>query len=103
MTRESLEPACGSAAQYLKQYQLLGVNFLMHLARAGVSGAILADDMGLGKTCQLISFLGALGLTAAFAVGQLHVLSDGSAIVCSMQAMMSCQSAEGCFASCPIA
>ena len=59
VTRESLEPVCGAAAQYLKQYQLLGVNFLMHLARAGVAGAILADDMGLGKTCQLICFLGA--------------------------------------------
>ena len=63
VTRDSLKPVCGSAAQYLKQYQMVGINFLMQLARAGVGGTILADDMGLGKTCQLICFLGAPGHT----------------------------------------
>jgi SWI/SNF-related matrix-associated actin-dependent regulator 1 of chromatin subfamily A len=40
----------------LKDYQLVGLNWLNLLWQNGVSG-ILADDMGLGKTCQVISFL----------------------------------------------
>ena len=40
--------------------QLVGINWLLHLAKTGVAGSIIADEMGLGKTCQLICFLGAL-------------------------------------------
>ena len=40
----------------LKDYQIVGVNWLALLHKQGVS-AILADDMGLGKTCQVIAFL----------------------------------------------
>ena len=59
VSREALVAACGEAAAGFKGYQLVGVNFLMLLARAGVGGAILADEMGLGKTAQAIAFLGA--------------------------------------------
>ncbi|EIW82919.1 hypothetical protein CONPUDRAFT_52649 [Coniophora puteana RWD-64-598 SS2] len=40
----------------LKDYQLLGVNWLYLLYRKELS-CILADEMGLGKTIQVISFL----------------------------------------------
>ncbi|THH30785.1 hypothetical protein EUX98_g3404 [Antrodiella citrinella] len=40
----------------LKDYQLLGINWLNLLYRRGYS-CILADEMGLGKTVQVISFL----------------------------------------------
>ncbi|KAF9475763.1 hypothetical protein BDN70DRAFT_883250 [Pholiota conissans] len=39
----------------LKEYQLLGVNWLNLLYRSNLS-CILADEMGLGKTIQVISF-----------------------------------------------
>ncbi|KAI4247707.1 MAG: hypothetical protein L6R40_001293 [Gallowayella cf. fulva] len=40
----------------LKDYQIVGVNWLSLLYENGLS-CILADDMGLGKTCQVIAFL----------------------------------------------
>ncbi|KAL8842424.1 MAG: hypothetical protein Q9170_000552 [Blastenia crenularia] len=40
----------------LKDYQIVGVNWLALLFEQGLS-CILADDMGLGKTCQVIAFL----------------------------------------------
>jgi hypothetical protein len=40
----------------LKDYQLVGVNWLKLLHQNDVNG-VLADDMGLGKTVQTISFL----------------------------------------------
>jgi SWI/SNF-related matrix-associated actin-dependent regulator 1 of chromatin subfamily A len=40
----------------LKDYQVVGINWLALLYKQKVS-AILADDMGLGKTCQVIAFL----------------------------------------------
>ena len=40
----------------LRDYQLLGVNWMAHLWHRGQNG-ILADEMGLGKTIQSISFL----------------------------------------------
>jgi SWI/SNF-related matrix-associated actin-dependent regulator of chromatin subfamily A containing DEAD/H box 1 len=40
----------------LKDYQLVGMNWLNLCFRKNIS-AILADDMGLGKTCQVIAFL----------------------------------------------
>ena len=43
----------------LKDYQIIGVNWLHLLYKEGLS-CILADEMGLGKTCQVIAFLGGL-------------------------------------------
>lgn len=40
----------------LRNYQLVGVNYLKALSNLGFGG-ILADEMGLGKTIQIISFL----------------------------------------------
>lgn len=40
----------------MKDYQVVGVNWLNLLYNRNLSG-ILADDMGLGKTCQVIAFL----------------------------------------------
>jgi len=40
----------------MKDYQVVGVNWLSLLYRHNLS-CILADDMGLGKTCQVIAFL----------------------------------------------
>ncbi|MCB5239978.1 DEAD/DEAH box helicase [Niallia circulans] len=40
----------------LRDYQVLGMSWLLFLRKYGF-GAILADDMGLGKTVQLISYL----------------------------------------------
>lgn len=57
-TPELLTAACGPTAKYIKSYQLIGINFLLLLAREGVEGSILADEMGLGKTAQTICFLG---------------------------------------------
>jgi len=49
-----------SIAQWLRDYQVQGVQFL-HEKFVKQTGAILGDDMGLGKTIQVIAFL-----TAAF-------------------------------------
>ncbi len=46
----------------LKDYQLVGVNWLMLLHEKDVN-AILADEMGLGKTVQTIAFLAHLRAT----------------------------------------
>ena len=43
----------------MKNYQLVGLNWLISLNEIGVNG-ILADQMGLGKTIQTIAFLGYL-------------------------------------------
>lgn len=43
----------------LKQYQMVGLNWLISLYESGING-ILADDMGLGKTIQTISIIGFL-------------------------------------------
>lgn len=50
----------GPIAQWLRDYQVEGVQFL-HEKFVKQTGAILGDDMGLGKTIQVIAFL-----TAAF-------------------------------------
>lgn len=47
-------------AQYLRDYQVEGANFL-HQHFVYQTGCILGDDMGLGKTVQVVAFL-----TAAF-------------------------------------
>ncbi|KAF2498554.1 hypothetical protein BU16DRAFT_524650 [Lophium mytilinum] len=50
------KPVIMSADIELKDYQLVGLNWLNLLWDHGMS-CILADDMGLGKTCQVIAFL----------------------------------------------
>ncbi|KAK1975737.1 SNF2 family domain-containing protein [Colletotrichum cereale] len=49
-----------SIAQYLREYQIVGVKFL-HRLFVYQRGGVLGDDMGLGKTVQVAAFL-----TAAF-------------------------------------
>lgn len=51
----SEQPKSLSRNVQLKEYQLLGVNWLRLLYKKGRS-CILADEMGLGKTVQVISF-----------------------------------------------
>ncbi|KAH7874761.1 SNF2 family N-terminal domain-containing protein [Lentinula edodes] len=55
----SEQPASLSDSVKLKDYQLLGLNWLHLLYRSNFS-CILADEMGLGKTVQVISFLALL-------------------------------------------
>ncbi|KIX02904.1 uncharacterized protein Z518_08847 [Rhinocladiella mackenziei CBS 650.93] len=50
------QPSIMSKDIQMKDYQVVGVNWLNLLYRKGLS-CILADDMGLGKTCQVIAFL----------------------------------------------
>ncbi|KAJ4359348.1 DNA-dependent ATPase fun30 [Ascochyta clinopodiicola] len=50
------QPAIMNNDIELKDYQVVGLNWLNLLWQSGISG-ILADDMGLGKTCQVIAFL----------------------------------------------
>lgn len=50
------QPALLSDGTVLKDYQLLGVNWLNMLYSRKI-GCILADEMGLGKTIQVIAFL----------------------------------------------
>ncbi|KAI0769720.1 SNF2 family N-terminal domain-containing protein [Trametes elegans] len=49
------QPSLLSPGVKLKEYQLIGVNWLSLLYHKGLS-CILADEMGLGKTIQVISF-----------------------------------------------
>lgn len=50
------QPSIMAPGVLLKNYQLVGINWLRLLFDKGLS-CILADDMGLGKTCQVIAFL----------------------------------------------
>ncbi|OAL07473.1 hypothetical protein IQ06DRAFT_289196 [Phaeosphaeriaceae sp. SRC1lsM3a] len=50
------QPAIMNEGFELKDYQVVGLNWLNLLWENKISG-ILADDMGLGKTCQIIAFL----------------------------------------------
>lgn len=50
------QPAIMNDGIELKDYQVVGLNWLNLLWQHQISG-ILADDMGLGKTCQVIAFL----------------------------------------------
>lgn len=43
----------------LREYQKLGLQWLLFLRELGMGG-ILADDMGLGKTLQIISYFSAI-------------------------------------------
>ncbi|WVQ92027.1 hypothetical protein IAS59_005835 [Cryptococcus gattii] len=53
------QPSSLSEGTVLKDYQLLGVNWLNLLYSKRI-GCILADEMGLGKTIQVIAFIAAL-------------------------------------------
>jgi SWI/SNF-related matrix-associated actin-dependent regulator of chromatin subfamily A containing DEAD/H box 1 len=53
------QPKSMNEGVVLKEYQVVGVNWLDLLFRCRLSG-ILADDMGLGKTCQVIAFFARL-------------------------------------------
>lgn len=50
------QPALLGDGVVLKDYQVVGINWLSLLFEKNLS-CILADDMGLGKTCQVVSFL----------------------------------------------
>jgi SWI/SNF-related matrix-associated actin-dependent regulator 1 of chromatin subfamily A len=50
------QPSIMNDGVELKDYQVVGLNWLNLLWQNKISG-ILADDMGLGKTCQVIAFL----------------------------------------------
>ncbi|KAK5240295.1 DNA-dependent ATPase fun30, partial [Exophiala xenobiotica] len=53
------QPSIMSEDIQMKDYQVVGINWLHMLYQKGLS-CILADDMGLGKTCQVIAFLALL-------------------------------------------
>ncbi|KAI9265925.1 SNF2 family N-terminal domain-containing protein [Sporodiniella umbellata] len=53
------QPRIVNKDMQMKDYQLLGINWMLLLYRKKISG-ILADEMGLGKTAQVITFLGRL-------------------------------------------
>ena len=63
------QPACMSKDRPMKDYQLVGLNWLNLLWSKKLS-CILADDMGLGKTCQVIAFLSHLHEGGARARGE---------------------------------
>ena len=50
------QPAMMAEGVELKDYQVVGINWLSLLFENRLS-CILADDMGLGKTCQVVAFL----------------------------------------------
>ncbi|OJD24136.1 hypothetical protein ACJ73_04504 [Blastomyces percursus] len=50
------QPAIMSESITMKNYQIVGINWLNLVFEQNLS-CILADDMGLGKTCQVIAFL----------------------------------------------
>ncbi|KGY15716.1 hypothetical protein PABG_11371 [Paracoccidioides brasiliensis Pb03] len=50
------QPSIMSESITMKNYQIVGINWLSLLFEQSLS-CILADDMGLGKTCQVIAFL----------------------------------------------
>jgi SWI/SNF-related matrix-associated actin-dependent regulator 1 of chromatin subfamily A len=57
------QPSIMNEGIELKDYQVVGLNWLNMLWENKISG-ILADDMGLGKTCQVIAFLSHLKQTS---------------------------------------
>ena len=50
----------GPGEKILRDYQRVGVDWMLKLASVGMGG-ILTDDMGLGKTLQTLTFLYAMG------------------------------------------
>jgi SNF2 family DNA or RNA helicase len=66
------KPAIMAPDVVLKDYQLVGINWLNQMYKSNISG-ILADDMGLGKTCQVISFLSHLYTTGVSGISLIVV------------------------------
>ena len=64
------QPSIMAKDVVLKDYQIVGINWLSLLFNNGLS-CILADDMGLGKTCQVVAFLAHLHETG---VGGPHII-----------------------------
>ena len=54
--KEAQQPHLLNKDMQLKEYQLLGLNWLVLMHEKGIN-AILADEMGLGKTIQVIALL----------------------------------------------
>lgn len=54
-------PKCLKKGIFLKQHQIIGLNWLQFLFNktltGKVKGCLLADDMGLGKTLQILTFI----------------------------------------------
>ncbi|KAH8732745.1 SNF2 family N-terminal domain-containing protein [Phaeosphaeriaceae sp. PMI808] len=63
----------------LKDYQVVGLNWLNLLWQNKISG-ILADDMGLGKTCQVIAFLSHLKEQGTSDGGPTLIIVPGSTL-----------------------
>lgn len=59
-TADDYEWDLGPGGEVLRDYQRLGVDWMLKLSSVGMGG-ILADDMGLGKTLQTLTFLYATG------------------------------------------
>lgn len=54
--KEAKQPTLLNPLCTLKQYQMIGLNWLLLMHKKGIN-AILADEMGLGKTIQVIALL----------------------------------------------
>lgn len=62
-------------ADYLRNYQRRGVEWMHHLCETGCHG-LLADEMGLGKTAQIIALFKARPMT-----GQRHIVVCPASVV----------------------
>ncbi|RAR12268.1 swi snf family dna-dependent atpase [Stemphylium lycopersici] len=56
-TAEEREPTPAIMTCTLKEYQRIGLTWLLKMERGTTKGGILADEMGLGKTIQALSLL----------------------------------------------
>jgi hypothetical protein len=54
---EELEPTPKNMTCTLKEYQRMGLTWLLNMERGTTKGGILADDMGLGKTIQALALI----------------------------------------------
>lgn len=62
----------------LRDYQLDGLNWLLHLRQMGIGG-LLADEMGLGKTVQLIAYF------AMIDTDELHLIISPATVIPNWQ------------------
>ncbi|KAF1943560.1 hypothetical protein EJ02DRAFT_130800 [Clathrospora elynae] len=56
-TPEGREPTPAMMTCNLKEYQRIGLTWLLKMERGHIGGGILADEMGLGKTVQALSLI----------------------------------------------
>ncbi|KAI8933570.1 hypothetical protein NX059_009303 [Plenodomus lindquistii] len=56
-TPEDREPTPAIMTCVLKEYQKIGLTWLLKMERGNAKGGILADEMGLGKTVQALSLM----------------------------------------------